>query len=151
MSRTFQPERNTNRKRNTRGPCGLIEDVSIVTNKRMFELQFFSFSSFFLFSSHPCWHIESKRYSNETTSASTLAFSSIWFLVLNNMYKENTLTKLIRNAIHSLFMQTNTLEEITTSPSSSQASAIADILMTGNELMEMKESTTAAGIQTTGK
>lgn len=60
-------------------------------------------------------------------------------------------TKLIRNAIHSLFMQTNTLEEITTSPSSSQASAVADIVMTGNELMEMKETTTAAGIQTTGK
>ncbi|XP_055325020.1 F-box/WD repeat-containing protein 7 isoform X5 [Sitodiplosis mosellana] len=43
----------------------------------------------------------------------------------------------------------NALDEITTSPSSSQASVVADIVMTESELMEMKESTTAAGIQST--
>lgn len=45
----------------------------------------------------------------------------------------------------------NALDEITTSPSSSQASVAADIVMTESELMEIKESTTAAGIQSTGK
>lgn len=49
------------------------------------------------------------------------------------------------------FIQKNTLEEITTSPTSSQASVVADIVMTENELMEMKESTTTAGFQETGK
>lgn len=58
---------------------------------------------------------------------------------------------LIDNALYSFrfILQTNILEEITTSPTSSQASVVADIVMTGNELMEMRESTTA-GIQTTG-
>ncbi|XP_031619481.1 F-box/WD repeat-containing protein 7 isoform X2 [Contarinia nasturtii] len=45
---------------------------------------------------------------------------------------------------------TSTSEEIKTSPTSSQAPVVVDIVMTGNELMEMKESTTtAAGMQTT--
>lgn len=51
--------------------------------------------------------------------------------------------------VPALHKQTNTLEEITTSPSSSQASAVTDILMTGNELMDIRESTTT-GLQTTG-
>lgn len=64
----------------------------------------------------------------------------------------HTRNNLIGNLIFSFrfILQTNILEEITTSPTSSQASlVVADIVMTGNELMEMRESTTA-GIQTTG-
>lgn len=68
--------------------------------------------------------------------------------------KRNECTQhfLVGNYIFSFrfILQTNILEEITTSPTSSQASlVVADIVMTGNELMEIRESTTA-GIQTTG-
>lgn len=71
---------------------------------------------------------------------------------MNKRKNEHTQLLFIGNFIFffRFILQTNILEEITTSPTSSQASlVVVDIVMTGNELMEMRESTTA-GIQTTG-
>lgn len=99
-------------------------------------------------------HIHIKLNRKETVSVQTATTHG--FILGKWMKKQNwthaTTFYFIGNFIFSFrfILQTNILEEITTSPTSSQASlVVADIVMTGNELMEMRESTTA-GIQTTG-